>query len=474
MQSRRTVKTNSAVSPLLPSSVGFSLRSLRTHSVGSSLLLAMLTLLLTAGAAHGQTTTFSYQGRLNDGGTPANGNYDLQFTLWDALSGGTQQPQPMPVTVTLASVAVSAGIFTVQLDFGASTLPGADRFLEISARPSGGGSFTLLSPRQQITSAPYAIRSLNASSADAIPVGAVPAGSGNYIQNTSNLQMNSNFNISGNGAAGTLSGNIVNATTQYNIGGNRILRTYLDSTFLGLDAGTANTRGGNSFFGSGTGILNTTGGNNTFLGVSAGGHNTSDGNNTFVGFRAGLYPSSGAENTLIGANTDHAAGITNATAIGARASVTQSSSLVLGSINGVNFGYSDTNVGIGTPAPGAPLEVQRDGNITASWQNAQVRISGRTDPRMQLNLGYDSTNNVGVVQPGQAGVAFTNLSLNPSGGNVGIGTSAPKARLHVQGGDAYIFDAGKGVILKSPNGLVCMKLTIDNTGTAVLAAISCP
>ena len=37
-----------------------------------------------------QTTAFSYQGRLNDGGAPANANYEMQFTLFDALAGGNQ------------------------------------------------------------------------------------------------------------------------------------------------------------------------------------------------------------------------------------------------------------------------------------------------------------------------------------------------------------------------------------------------
>jgi hypothetical protein len=36
--------------------------------------------------AQAQTTSFTYQGRLTDGGTAANGNYDLQFTLFDSLS----------------------------------------------------------------------------------------------------------------------------------------------------------------------------------------------------------------------------------------------------------------------------------------------------------------------------------------------------------------------------------------------------
>ena len=50
-----------------------------------------------------QTTSFTYQGRLTDGGNPANGNYDLQFGLWDTNSGGTQIGSPL----TRSSVSVS-------------------------------------------------------------------------------------------------------------------------------------------------------------------------------------------------------------------------------------------------------------------------------------------------------------------------------------------------------------------------------
>src|SRR6266536_768634 len=181
-------------------------------------LLLVLLVLISFNSANGQTAAFTYQGRLTDSGTPANGNYDLQFALFDSASGGTQIGAPQ----TVPTVLVSAGIFTVQLDFGASAFPGASRFLEIGARLSGGGAFTILTPRQQITSTPYAIRSLNASSADAVTVNGVPGGSSNYIQNATTQQAGANFNISGNGtAAGTLSANIVNATTQYNIGGAR-------------------------------------------------------------------------------------------------------------------------------------------------------------------------------------------------------------------------------------------------------------
>src|ERR1051325_6595157 len=127
------------------------------------LLMLMVAAFVLCGTAFAQTTSFTYQGRLTDSGNPANGNYDLQFALWDTASGGAQ----IGLTQTVSSVAVNAGIFTVTLDFGVSAFPGTNRFLEISVRPAGGGSFTTLAPRQQISSTPYAIRTLSATTADA-------------------------------------------------------------------------------------------------------------------------------------------------------------------------------------------------------------------------------------------------------------------------------------------------------------------
>src|SRR5438132_14021379 len=117
----------------------------------------VLAILFSPSSVVAQASSFTYQGRLTDGGTAANGNYDLQFALFDSLSGGTQ----IGSTQTLNTVAVSNGVFTVTLDFGANSFTGANRFLEISARLSGAGSFTLMTPRQ-VTSTPYAIRSANA------------------------------------------------------------------------------------------------------------------------------------------------------------------------------------------------------------------------------------------------------------------------------------------------------------------------
>ncbi len=108
--------------------------------------------------AHAQTTSFTYQGRLNSSGTPANGVYDLQFTIYDAVTNGTALG-----VLTNASTSVSNGLFTVKLDFGSVVFNGNDRWLDIGVRTNGSvASYVTLSPRQPVTSSPYAVRSANA------------------------------------------------------------------------------------------------------------------------------------------------------------------------------------------------------------------------------------------------------------------------------------------------------------------------
>jgi Chaperone of endosialidase len=125
-------------------------------------------LLIAASTALAQGTAFTYQGRLTDSGAPSTGTYELEFKLFDAASGGTQQPQLSPVTLQFTgeqAVAVTGGVFTVQLDFGADAFPGASRYLEIGVRHVGEAAFTTLSPRQPVSATPYAIRSVSSASA---------------------------------------------------------------------------------------------------------------------------------------------------------------------------------------------------------------------------------------------------------------------------------------------------------------------
>src|SRR3954463_4914490 len=114
-------------------------------------LIAFFGVIVESNPAYGQGTEFTYQGRLADNGQPANGLYDLTFKLFNASASGSQ----VDVTITYSAVTVSNGLFSAVLDF-AGSFPGADRWLEISVRPNGGGVFTTLSPRQKLTSTPYA------------------------------------------------------------------------------------------------------------------------------------------------------------------------------------------------------------------------------------------------------------------------------------------------------------------------------
>src|SRR5262245_64098945 len=79
------------------------------------ILLTLVVILLGINVASAQTTAFTYQGKLADGGNPVNGNYDLTFQLFntEAVGTGTQQG----TTLTLTNVPVKGGVFTTQLDF---------------------------------------------------------------------------------------------------------------------------------------------------------------------------------------------------------------------------------------------------------------------------------------------------------------------------------------------------------------------
>jgi len=97
---------------------------------------------------------FAYQGRLSEGGQPANGTYDLRFIAYDAEPGGTQ----VGTTETKEDVQVVNGLFTVTLNFGAGVFNGDARWLDIAVRHGNEtGIFTTLSPRQPISSSPYSL-----------------------------------------------------------------------------------------------------------------------------------------------------------------------------------------------------------------------------------------------------------------------------------------------------------------------------
>ncbi len=149
-------------------------------SIGLALALAVLVVWLPLtvraqeqapqGTAAALGTAFTYQGRLTDGGSPANGAYDFQFKLYDASTGGSQ----VGGTVTKSGVSVSNGLFSVELDFG-DVFDGTALWLEVAVKKPSESSYTTLG-RQKLTAAPYAAYARKAGSVPWSGLTGVPAG----------------------------------------------------------------------------------------------------------------------------------------------------------------------------------------------------------------------------------------------------------------------------------------------------------
>jgi hypothetical protein len=108
--------------------------------------------LATAAAAVPMSSSFTYQGLLRDAGLPASARYDFEFRLFDAPTGGMQTG----TTVTAADVLVTAGIFTVELNFGEPAFDGNERWLQIGVRPAASTAAYTDLARQRLAPAPYA------------------------------------------------------------------------------------------------------------------------------------------------------------------------------------------------------------------------------------------------------------------------------------------------------------------------------
>ena len=143
------------------------------------------------------STGFSYQGRLFDGGTAANGQYEMEFLLRDRAMGGNQ----VGTTVAVAPVTVTNGLFQVTVDFGTNVWDGSARWLDVSVRTNGSISpHTLLTPSQLIQPVPYAIHSIKAGEL----VGTLPSTqlSGSY---PNSVTMNNAANTFGGNGSGLTS-----------------------------------------------------------------------------------------------------------------------------------------------------------------------------------------------------------------------------------------------------------------------------
>lgn len=424
--------------------------------------------LLVANITHAQSSAFTYQGSLNDNGGPANGRYDIAFLLHTAATGATQVGPPL----TGLNIPVTNGLFTVTLNFG-DEFPGADRWLEIMVRTNEGGLFTTLSPRQQIRPTPYATYSTTAGIANSvaatnlsgtIPLAQLPVEvvtnnasgvnfSGTFTGNGADLTGLNAANLTGSVPSGSLTsvpaGNLTGAVADARLSSNVALRS-----------------GGNVFSGSQQVVdAVATGAQSVDQQVPT----TSTGGNNFVrpwqSFTAGanglltavaLYVSSPLHSgNSSGTISIHAGEGTNGTLL-ATQPVTWISN---------QFGAFQTNTLT------SPPQLQTGNQYTILFEAPVVQKGW-----VYLNTsniyaggiyggssGYDCTFKT-FMTPGATGQSV--LMVNPPGftGNVGIGTNAPQAKLHVVG-DILVSGNINGAIAGNGAGLTNVSASNLTSGT---------
>ncbi len=375
-------------------------------------LLALLLAAALPSSAAAQTA-FTYQGRLNDNGAPATGQYDLRFTLHNAASAGSQIGSP----ATLAPVSVVNGVFTVTLDFGQNAFPGAGRWLEVGVRDNGSADpYATITPRQPITRAPYAI---HATSADTVIAGGIGS---DEIENGAISA--ADIDATSVGLWGVNGGNVHRATGRVGVG------TTSPSQALHV-------------VGSALFQLNAV--------------------NAAVEWVEIAKP--GGEAGLIFYNAEAERGELQFTADGFLVNLTET---------GHDMIVSGGNIGIGSASPDAPLHSRSgalnifDANSPTVGAGLRLRSSTGGERAVLAFAGADNQHSASAADNDvvlraevgdlhlQSGLATGAAALTISGGNVGIGMGNPTTALHVKApGVPTVIDSSNGNTYKiqfSDNG----------------------
>ena len=267
--------------------------------------------------------------------------------------------------------------------------------------------------------------------------------SGNYNTATGSMALKNNSTGSYNVANGYMALFINSGSNNTAIGYGILSQANSGSfnTALGSEALSANTTGSYNTASGNLALLENSSGNyNTAMGYlalrqnHAGSNNVAIGNNamnanyndgnTGVGANTGLSAINGTNCTFVGYQAgSNSSGLTNATAIGYNAFVSASNSLVLGE-NG-------TYIGIGVSTPSNYLHVKGFGEHQVTIENQfntaglLFRGNGSDVARIQHNGSY--------LEMEDYSAGWANIGLVVNGGNVGIGTTGPTAKLSVNG-----------------------------------------
>jgi len=377
----------------------------------NSVAMCALAFFAASTAAEPLANVFTYQGVRIDGGVPVSGEYDMTFTLYDAPSGGVLMAGPLVFDgegTNAGPVSVINGLFQSELDFG-NTFDGSGLWLEVQVRPHTIGGYTPLVPRQPVTAVPYALYALGG-----------PGGSGSWTAAGGDIH-NTNAGSVGVGTdtpaaklhvAGDIRSDGPFGVIAHNPNDTEAVAA------LGWFNDVARIRIGGNGAGAGGGLDIQKTGDRSLMRI----FNTGD-----VWFRGGLDVSGGAW-------------------------------------------FQGGAVGIGTTDPSARLHVVGDGAGTVAKFTNGGTCGGMTNTALIVGdtcgsgraatfYGVTSNTLVSIANDGAGKAAVFGGDVTFNGGEVGIGTSSPAVKLHVDGGSDAAPSSGGYLVLGNPTGA---NLALDN------------
>ncbi len=447
--------------------------------------LTALAALLLAGAAHAQVpvgSAFTYQGRLTDGAAPANGTYDLSFHLWRHPTS-TDVLDHVAGPICVDDVNVTDGLFSVDLDFGAASFNAEARWLSIGVRPDSTpgncatpAGYAGLSPRQRLAPAPFSIatRGVSVDGTGNVGIGTDSpfrrlhlSGEGgssiNGIRLTHPVE-GSNWDLVIGGPANSFAGGfaladegaarvVVNSTGNVGIGTTNTptrltVQTPPGSYGISHQDGTVQL----STYVAGTGGWFGTRSNNPlhfYTNDSASRMMIATDGNVGIGTSTPGFPltftnSFGDKISLWGQSGNHYG-------FGVQSNLLQIHSAT--SLNDIAFGFGSSgaftermrikgngNVGIGTANPSFPMHIvttapnvmlAESSNTIGTWSRLRNTSAGGHD-WITISSGSGNGEGAGNLMFYDETSGATRMILTDDG-NVGIGTTSPVAKLHVNG-----------------------------------------
>jgi len=453
---------------------------MRTTKVLAILVLALSLMVCMARVSNAapMSTAWTYQGRLLEESQPADGLYDFQFKLFDDPCTGIQKGG----TIDINDLDVIDGYFTVELDFGSDVFNGEARWLETTVMHADGSDPCKLRPRQEMTPVPYALQTRGIftdntgnvgigttspqshvqidNSIDATGSGAsnlallvrrnsIAAGSGPGIGFCSDnslavgakiVHIRTSSNSKGDLAFYTKSATSGPSTEKMRLkdNGNVGIGTTSPVDKLHIQAGNLQ---GLTMEGSGGNVLlrlkeNSPGGKNYLLGSSGGASGLGQGVFTIRDFTTDVV------RLRIESNGD--------TALGGSFGASASSS-----ISGAHIVTKGGNVGIGTTSPQSHVQIDNSLDATGSGASNLALLVRRNSIAAGSGpgIGFCSDNSLAVgakivhirtssnskgdlafyTKSATSGFSTEKMRIKDNG-NVGIGTTVPIAKLHVEGG----------------------------------------